>query len=98
MVSRNITTKSYGYEIGESIYIEPLNMMCNIEQEMGSGTQGKVYSLISPDNSLLALKWYFPSMATKEQFEILKSLVNIPSPSDRFLWPIALIENDQKEG
>ena len=98
MVSRNITTKSCGYDIGEPIYIEPLNMMCNIDKEMGSGTQGKVYSLISPDNSLLALKWYFPSMATREQFEILKSLVNIQSPSDKFLWPIALIENDQKEG
>ena len=98
MASRNLTTKSYVYDIGEPIYIEPLNMMCNIEKEMGSGTQGKVYSLISPDNSLLALKWYFPSMATREQFEILKSLVNIQSPSDKFLWPIALVENDQKEG
>ena len=91
-------TKPYSFETGEPIFVEQLNMVCNIEKEMGSGTQGKVYSLISPDKSLLALKWYFPSMATREQREILKSLVDKQSPSDKFLWPIALVENDQKEG
>ncbi|VFJ13025.1 Serine/threonine-protein kinase [Candidatus Nitrosocosmicus franklandus] len=98
MVLKTKMTKSYDFELGEPIYVEQLNMICNVEKEMGSGTQGKVYSLISPDNSLLALKWYFPSMATREQLEILKSLVDKQSPSDKFLWPIALVESDKKEG
>jgi eukaryotic-like serine/threonine-protein kinase len=98
MVLRHTITKSYDFEAGEPIYIGQLNMVCNIEKEIGSGTQGKVYSLISPDNSSLALKWYFPSMATREQFEILKSLIDKEPPSDKFLWPIALVENDKKEG
>src|SRR5690606_35032904 len=98
MVLKTKMTKSYDFELGEPIYVVQLNMICNVEKEMGSGTQGKVYSLISPDNSLLALKWYFPSMATREQLEILKSLVDKQSPSDKFLWPIALVESDKKEG
>jgi serine/threonine protein kinase len=97
-MKRNKMDKNYEYSIGESINIEQLNMVCNIESELGSGTQGKVYSLISPDNSPLALKWYFPSMATKEQFDILKSLIHTPSPSEKFLWPMAIVENDVKDG
>ena len=99
-MTRKKTDKIYHYEyrIGESVYIEQLNLVCNIEAELGSGTQGKVYSLITPDNSSLALKWYFPSMATKEQFDILKSLIEIRSPSEKFLWPMALVENEEKHG
>ncbi len=91
-------TKTNGFTIGETLYIEQLSMICNIEREMGSGTQGKVYSLICPDNSTLVLKWYFPSMATKEQREIINYLIQTKPPSDRFLWPIALVESPKREG
>jgi serine/threonine protein kinase len=73
-------------------------MICNIEKELGSGTQGKVYSLITPDNSNLVLKWYFTSMATVEQYEILKFLTTTQSPSEKFLWPLAIVENSNKPG
>ncbi|WP_415310008.1 protein kinase domain-containing protein [Candidatus Nitrosocosmicus sp. FF01] len=100
MMTRKNTDKSYQYEysVGESVHIKELNLICNIEAELGSGTQGKVYSLITPNNSSLALKWYFPSMATKEQYGILKSLIDIKSPSEKFLWPLALVENSEKDG
>src|SRR5689334_18103480 len=83
---------------GESVYVNELDMICNIEKELGSGTQGKVYSLITPDNSNLVLKWYFTSMATVEQYEILKFLTTTQSPSEKFLWPLAIVENSNKPG
>ena len=89
---------THEFHTGEPIHINGLNIVCNVEKELGSGTQGKVYSLISPDNSPLALKWYFPSMATTEQYDILKSLIQKESPSNRFLWPLALVNASKKEG
>ena len=89
---------THEFQAGEPVHINSLNMVCNIEKELGSGTQGKVYSLISPDNTQLVLKWYFPSMATKEQYDILKSLIQKDSPSNRFLWPLALVKTPNKEG
>ena len=89
---------THEFHVGEPVHIHRLNLVCNIEKELGSGTQGKVYALISPDNTPLVLKWYFPSMATKEQYDILKSLIQKESPSNRFLWPLALVETPKKEG
>lgn len=86
------------YQPGDSIYVNELDMICNIEKELGSGTQGKVYSLICPDNSNLVLKWYFSNMATSEQYEILKFLTTSKSPSEKFLWPLAIVENSNKRG
>ncbi len=86
------------FHVGEPVHINSLNLVCNIEKELGSGTQGKVYSLISPDNTPLVLKWYFPSMATKEQYDILLSLIQKESPSNRFLWPLAIVKTSNKEG
>jgi serine/threonine protein kinase len=89
---------TYEFQVGEPVHINGLNIVCNVEKELGSGTQGKVYSLISSDNSSLALKWYFPSMATNEQYNILESLIQKESPSNRFLWPLALVKTPKKEG
>lgn len=91
-------TNASEYHPGDSVYIRDLDMVCNIEKELGSGTQGKVYSLICPDNSDLVLKWYFTNMATDEQFEILKFLTTNPSPSEKFLWPLAIVEDYSKSG
>jgi serine/threonine protein kinase len=91
-------TTTHEFQPGESVHIRGLNIVCNVEKELGSGTQGKVYSLISPDNSLLVLKWYFPSMATNEQYDILQSLIQKESPSNKFLWPLALVTIPTKEG
>lgn len=91
-------SSSNEFQIGEPVNIRSLNLVCNIDKELGSGTQGKVYSLICPDNTCLVLKWYFPSMATSEQLDILNSLIQKKSPSDRFLWPLALVELPEKSG
>lgn len=86
------------FHIGDPVYIKELDMICNIERELGSGTQGRVYSLICPDNSNLVLKWYFANMATVEQHEILESLINTKSPSEKFLWPLGIVEHSNKSG
>lgn len=86
------------FQVGEPVSIRSMNLVCNVEKELGSGTQGKVYSLICPDNTCLVLKWYFPSMATYEQLEILDSLIQKKSPSDRFLWPLSIVKSPNKSG
>jgi serine/threonine protein kinase len=89
---------NYEFSIGEPVKIESLNIICNVEKELGSGTQGKVYSLICPDNSSFVLKWYFPSMATHGQLEILSKLVQKESPSEKNLWPLVVVNKGEKEG
>ncbi len=88
----------YEFLTGESVRIDSLDLVCNIDGELGSGTQGKVYSIICPDNSSLVLKWYFPSMSSPEQLEILEQLISKQTPSDRFLWPLTIVKIPGKEG
>ena len=38
----------------------------------------------------LALKWYRPESASAEQFHEMQRLVELGSPHERFLWPIAM--------
>ena len=64
---------------------------------LGSGNQGEVYK-VAYEGKEYALKWYFKSMATKEQKENLIKLINIGAPDNRFLWPIKFIENSKKTG
>jgi serine/threonine protein kinase len=41
----------------------------------------------------MAVKWYFPQNATKEQREILDELVKKGKPTESFLWPIEVVES-----
>lgn len=45
-----------------------------------------------------AIKWYFPHMATPSQKEILKRLVAIGPPNDKFLWPLEVVESPLIKG
>jgi serine/threonine protein kinase len=45
-----------------------------------------------------AVKWYFPSQATPEQYEALAKLIERGRPTRRFLWPEALVKADDVPG
>jgi len=64
---------------------------------IGSGTQGEVYHA-TVDGQAVALKWYFPQMATAGQRVILEDLISVPPPDDTFLWPLGLAEADGVRG
>jgi DNA-binding helix-hairpin-helix protein with protein kinase domain len=61
-----------------------------VVQELGQGGQGYVYEVERSDGTSLALKWYKPQCATKEQYDDLGVLVEQGSPHERFLWPLDL--------
>lgn len=62
---------------------------CQVEQFLGGGGQGEVYRA-GLAGKQVALKWYFPSSATAEQWAALQTLVQRGAPNDRFLWPLEL--------
>ncbi|MEQ1787080.1 MAG: serine/threonine protein kinase [Acidimicrobiales bacterium] len=58
---------------------------------LGRGGQGEVYTVRrGPEAAPLALKWYFDHVAIPEQRESLFELIDVGSPSPRFLWPLAV--------
>lgn len=67
---------------------------------LGQGGQGFVYEVL-PERSgdaepvrevpeALALKWYHPHSATREQYRDIRSLVEVGPPHPRFLWPLTI--------
>ncbi|MBN2795051.1 MAG: serine/threonine protein kinase [Clostridia bacterium] len=58
---------------------------------LGSGGQGEVYEVATPQ-ARLALKWYFVQTGTDKQKNTIKKLVSTGKPDERYLWPIALAE------
>jgi len=73
--------------------IIPISEKLVINQILGKGTQGHVYSVSLPDKSNLALKLYH--QATLESDTTLEKriikLVNIGSPSAHFCWALEFI-------
>ncbi len=82
---------------GQVVTTETSNTPCRVEQFIGAGGQGEVYRAVLAKEPM-ALKWYFPSQATKEQREALETLVRKESPNDRFLWPLELVSDDRVRG
>jgi eukaryotic-like serine/threonine-protein kinase len=77
--------------------IKANNLICEIVDFLGSGSQGEVYG-INLNSKNMALKWYFSHTATAQQRESLEILVNKGSPSERFLWPASLIADQSTKG
>ncbi len=75
----------------------PSGLSCNIERLLGEGGQGEVY-LASLGSKQVALKWYFPSAATREQHTTLEMLIRKGRPNDRFLWPLELVVSQKDSG
>ena len=61
-----------------------------VEETFGSGAQGEVYR-VSTDRGDRAVKWYHPNMATRDQRDIIETLVGRRLNDSRFLWPQALV-------
>lgn len=64
---------------------------------LGEGSEGEVYELESKD-ATLAIKWYFPERAQPAKQRALDRLVQIPAPTDRFLWPIEVLKGTGRDG
>jgi len=64
---------------------------------LGSGGQGEVYKVLSGSDEL-ALKWYYQHTATEHQKQLIKNLVKIGPPNNKFLWPLELIEDPETKG
>lgn len=60
---------------------------CTVADYIGGGGQGEVYRAKLSDKDV-ALKWYFPNTATKEQRAILDDLIRKGPPTKKFLWPL----------
>lgn len=81
----------------QGLLIEGGSQTCSVLELLGEGGQGEVYR-VAVDGGQLALKWYFRDFATAEQRKSLNNLVKRGSPSQRFLWPIALVTGTDHKG
>jgi serine/threonine protein kinase len=78
---------------GQKVRIETSGMNCEVEAFLGGGGQGEVYRA-KLNGKDVALKWYFPNSATREQRKVLETLILKGPPNDKFLWPIELASAD----
>lgn len=63
----------------------------SVAEELGRGGEGAVYAVHDgSDRRRFALKWYFSPADWRR--DLLAYLVDRGSPTDRFLWPLAIIE------
>ncbi|MDR0817982.1 MAG: serine/threonine-protein kinase, partial [Oscillospiraceae bacterium] len=53
---------------------------------LGSGAQGEIYEA-ERDSERVAVKWYFPQMASTRQKSILENLIANGVPDASFIWP-----------
>lgn len=81
----------------QTVRTDPTGMPCTAEELLGAGGQGEVYKA-RLGGEAVALKWFFPQMATPEQRAAIELLVRKGSPSEHFLWPLALASDPQVEG
>lgn len=74
----------------QSVRTETSGAVCTVERFLGGGGQGEVYRA-SLGNTPVALKWYFPHQATREQRAALQTLIGAGAPNNKFLWPLELV-------
>ncbi len=59
-----------------------------VKEFLGSGGQGGEVYKAQASGSDYAVKWYFPHSATETQLELIKKLIAIGPPNDKFLLAI----------
>ncbi len=74
---------------GQVIQCEPSGMPCTIEVLLGAGGQGEVYKA-ELGGEAVAVKWFFPHMATPEQRASMELLIRKGAPSEHFLYPMEI--------
>jgi serine/threonine protein kinase len=74
---------------GQTVQAEPSGMAGEVGQFLGAGGQGEVYKARVGGNAV-ALKWFFPNIATQELAAAIKTLTQIGPPTEKFLWPMEM--------
>lgn len=74
---------------GQTVQCQPSGMTCNIGELLGAGGQGEVYKA-ELGGEAVAVKWFFPHMATPEQRASMELLVRKGPPSEHFLYPLEI--------
>jgi eukaryotic-like serine/threonine-protein kinase len=72
---------------GAAVRLETAGGSGQVEELLGAGGQGEVYRVLA-GGERMALKWFFPAMATPEQRAAIELLVRKGPPSEHFLWPL----------
>ena len=83
--------------IGQEVTTFMTKRLVTAREYLGGGGQGEVYRA-TMDGRDVALKWYLSSAATPEQRGALDALTKQPPPSDRFLWPLDLVDTPNVPG
>jgi DNA-binding helix-hairpin-helix protein with protein kinase domain len=76
-------------EAGQKVRTESTGQSCEALKFLGGGGQGEVYAAVVGGKPV-ALKWYYPASATREQRVALEALTAMGAPSPKFLWPLEL--------
>lgn len=76
-----------------------MGLPCQVEELLGSGTQGEVYRARLSDQSI-ALKWFHSYYIHEDAglLERLTELVHLEAPTDQFLWPFAIVTSPETSG
>jgi serine/threonine protein kinase len=74
---------------GQTIQCLPSGMPCTIEVLLGAGGQGEVYKA-QLGGADVAVKWFFPEMATAQQRASMELLIRKGAPSEHFLYPMEI--------
>ena len=82
---------------GQAVQCLPSGMTCTIETLLGAGGQGEVYKAQLGGESV-AVKWFFPFMATPQQRASMELLVRKGPPSEHFLYPLEITVADGVQG
>lgn len=78
---------------GQHVSAEPDGTIFTVEAMLGGGSQGEVYRIANTSRTTnLALKWYFPNMATQAQWNALVNMIQRGRPNEAFLWPLFLVK------
>ncbi|AMW31084.1 MULTISPECIES: protein kinase domain-containing protein [Arthrospira] len=77
---------------GQVFFTVQSNTQGKVEKFLGGGTQGEVYQVNLKDK-ILALKWYFPEWINQDdkQKSRLEEAIKLGIPTDRFLWPLEIV-------
>lgn len=77
-----------------------------IDDFIGGGGQGEVYAAEALEEDdpgqqpRVAIKWFFPHYLRQDPdlARRLQRAIDAGSPSDRFLWPLEMVESDERSG
>jgi serine/threonine protein kinase len=78
--------------IGSELVLPASGRACRVRRLLGEGSQGVVFEAEVPGSDLLALKWYYTHTASSAQRRAIEDLVDRGAPSDRFLWPVEVVD------